>query len=349
MVNKRFLYIFLQALGWFLYILLAGVLNILSGKSLSTEDLFTLFFVFVTGLSLTHMYRHLILKYNWFQFNLLHIISRVLISSFVLGLIFEISLFLSSYIYVENNQIASNSTLIIKILNWAFILFLWSLIYFSFHYFERYRNEEIKNLKWQAAKNEIELNKLKSQLNPHFIFNAMNSIRALIDENPQKAKKSVNQLSNILRTTLQMGKYKTVSLEDELSVVVDYLELEKTRFEERLNYSIETQKDTLQIQIPALMLQTLVENGIKHGIAKLPKGGKIHINTYLDSNKLVVEIENTGQLNPHIEKENESGFGIANTLQRLSLLYENNAEFSINNHNKNSVLTRITIPKNTQL
>lgn len=348
-MNKRILYIFLQSIGWFLYVLLAGILNILSGKSLSNEDLYTLFFVYLIGFLLTHFYRFIILKYNWFQFNLLQIIARVLLSAFVLGVVFETAMFISSFLYVEELQLASQSTLIIKVLNWAFILFLWSLIYFAFHYFERYRNEEIKNLKWQAAKNEIELNKLKSQLNPHFIFNAMNSIRALIDENPEKAKKSVNQLSNILRTTLQMGKNKTVSLSDEMSVVLDYLELEKTRFEERLKYSIEIQNETKQIQIPALMLQTLVENGIKHGIAKLPKGGEIKIAAKLEDNQLLIEIENTGQLNPLPDKENESGFGIANTLQRLSLLYENKAKFSINNLNKTSVLTQITIPKNTQL
>lgn len=349
MGDKRILYIFLQAIGWFLYILLAGVLNTLSGKSLNNEDLYTLFFVYITGLSLTHFYRYAILKLNWFRYNLLQIVWRVILSAVVLGILFEAIMLACSYLYLEQVQFASLSTWAIKILNWAFMLFLWSLIYFAFHYFERYRNEEIKNLKWQAAKNEIELNKLKSQLNPHFIFNAMNSIRALIDENPQKAKKSVNQLSNILRTTLQMGKHKTVTLADELSVVVDYLELEKTRFEERLRYSIDTQNETLQIQIPALMLQTLVENGIKHGIAKLPKGGEIYIKAFLDSNKLIVEIVNTGQLNPNSEKETESGFGIANTLQRLTLLYENKAEFNISNLNKNSVLTRISIPKNTQL
>ncbi|HRD40120.1 MAG TPA: histidine kinase, partial [Bacteroidia bacterium] len=90
------------------------------------------------------------------------------------------------------------------------------------HYLENYKKTEIQNLRWEAASKDIELNKLKSQLNPHFMFNSMNSIRALIDENPAKAKEAVTQLSNILRNTLLMNKNKEIVLEEELRIVKDY-------------------------------------------------------------------------------------------------------------------------------
>jgi two-component system, LytTR family, sensor kinase len=95
-----------------------------------------------------------------------------------------------------------------------------------YHGLEKSRVEEIKNLRWEASRNEIELNNLKSQLNPHFMFNSMNSIRALIDENPPRAKEAVTKLSTILRNTLMMGKKREVTLREELDVVRDYLDLE---------------------------------------------------------------------------------------------------------------------------
>src|SRR5690606_34796559 len=120
------------------------------------------------------------------------------------------------------------------IINLSGVFIIWSLLYFLFHFINNYKKEEIKNLKWEAARNEIELNKIKSQLNPHFIFNSMNSIRALVDENPDLAKNAITQLSNVLRNSLLMGKKKLIPLGDELKIVDDYLSLEKTRFEERL-------------------------------------------------------------------------------------------------------------------
>ena len=112
-------------------------------------------------------------------------------------------------------------------------------------------------------------NLLKSQLNPHFIFNALNSIRALVDENPGKSKNAITQLSNILRNSLQIDKNRLTSFTDEMKTVQDYLELESIRFEERLEVDIKLHPNSDQFQIPPLMIQTLVENSIKHGISNL--------------------------------------------------------------------------------
>src|SRR5690606_38237133 len=125
----------------------------------------------------------------------------------------------------------------------------------------------------QAVKNEIELNRLISQLNPHFVFNSMNSIRALIDEDPKLAKQAVTELSNVLRNFLLMGKKTMVAFSEELKMVKDYLSLEKIRFEEKLQIIIKVDDDCMNFLVPPLMIQTLVENGIKHGTSKLPEGG----------------------------------------------------------------------------
>jgi LytS/YehU family sensor histidine kinase len=217
----------------------------------------------------------------------------------------------------------------------------WSLIYFGFHYLENYKKTEIQNLRWEATSKDIELNKLKSQLNPHFMFNSMNSIRALIDEDPAKAKEAVTQLSNILRNTLLMNKSREIELEEELRIVKDYLALEKIRYEERLSYEFNIDESALRKLVPPLILQAQVENAIKHGLSKLPKGGVIKINVRLQSNELIMEVINTGQLN---EAASETGFGFMNSQQRLELLYGKDAAIHIGANNENEVIVKINIP-----
>ncbi len=119
----------------------------------------------------------------------------------------------------------------------------------------------------------MSLERLKSHINPHFIFNSLNSIRALVDENPERARTAITELSNILRSSMQVEKMETVPLNKELDIVKDYLALEQMRFEERLKIELDIDEDTLNQPVPPMMLQTLVENAIKHGISKHYKWG----------------------------------------------------------------------------
>jgi LytS/YehU family sensor histidine kinase len=184
---------------------------------------------------------------------------------------------------------------------------------------------------------------LKSQLNPHFIFNALNSIRALVDENPAKSKQAINQLSNILRNSLTTGKRGLTIFDEELKIVKDYLGLESIRFEERLKTEFNIDPASRDFLVPPLMIQTLVENGIKHGIAKLTAGGIIHIKTAVRNDRLTIQIRNSGQyLNG--TKRGTVGLGLQNTKQRLKLIYGEKASFRILTENDTFVLTEIEIP-----
>ncbi len=225
---------------------------------------------------------------------------------------------------------------------YSLIFFLWAVLYFIYHYFERYNT----SLKHQAAMNEIELNNLKSQLNPHFIFNALNSIRALVDENPKKSKNSITQLSNILRSSLVSDKQRLTSFNEELRIVKDYLGLETIRFEERLKTSYDIHPDSNMYQVPPLMLQTLVENGVKHGISKLKEGGIIELKTLLSDDKFIIQIRNSGKyIALNGAKKSKPSLGLKNTKQRLDLIYGSEASISIKNESNNVVLTELTIPQ----
>jgi LytS/YehU family sensor histidine kinase len=228
-----------------------------------------------------------------------------------------------------------------KILSLVLIFVIWSVIYFGFHLFDNYKKTEIQNLRLEANSKEVELNKLKSQLNPHFMFNSMNSIRALVDEDPKKAKIAITQLYNILRNTLMMHKNRYISLEEEIALVKDYLELEHIRFEERLHFNFDIDPQTLTLNVPPMMIQTLVENGIKHGIGKYPEGGNISIVSLKTDSGFKIEIINTGQLGD--VTKTDSGFGVANTTNRLELLFGKKASFNLKNLDDKNVISEITI------
>jgi two-component system, LytTR family, sensor kinase len=196
-----------------------------------------------------------------------------------------------------------------------------------------------------SALKDLELKNIKSNLQPHFIFNALSSIRSLIIENQDKAREAVNQLSNILRNSLISEKAELVELKKELHIVQDYLSLESIRYEERLRVTYHINKDCLPSLIPPMLLQTLAENAIKHGIAVSPKGGVIKISiTNKNDLKTVVTIENTGSYEPNTSPK-EGGFGIDASIKRLYYLFGNLASLSISNTNSATVVTTLEIPK----
>jgi LytS/YehU family sensor histidine kinase len=181
-------------------------------------------------------------------------------------------------------------------------------------------------------------------MNPHFIFNALNSIRALVYEDPTKAQQGITQLSNILRSSLIADRRTTISLKEELRTVEDYLALEKVRYEERLQSKWDIDDNTLGIQVPPMMLQTLVENAIKHGVQKAIGWGFIEINTSIIKDKLHIKIRNTGQLHSTDSDSESSGFGLKNTAQRLDILYGAASSFKIYQEDNLTVCAEIGIP-----
>ncbi len=276
-VNKRRLYWTLQIGGWALYGLFQIVFSMLASDEqvVSMQRVLFLTYEAFFCLLLTHLFRNLINRWRWLNEGMSVLIPRVIFSVFVLGLImYFLRMPISIPLGLYNDKVAFD---VRNILGLSFIysglFFLWCVLYFIYNYFERYNT----SLKLEASIREVELNNLKSQLNPHFIFNALNSIRALVDENPSKSKQAINQLSNILRNSLTTGKRGLTKFDEELKIVKDYLGLESIRFEERLHTEFDIEPASREFLVPPLMIQTLVENGIKHGISKLTAGGLIKI------------------------------------------------------------------------
>ena len=343
MMPKLRLYWTCQLLGWFSYTFIMWVLNELKGKELDVYLVSFLSISFSLGLLISHTYRELVLQLDWLNLKIVDLIPRVILTSILCGLaFFALHTFFFDILIVKQEVVLVTLDILQNTMSLSIIFVLWSLMYFLFHFIQNYRKEEIKNLRWQALSTEVELNKLKSQLNPHFIFNSMNSIRALVDENPEHSKDSITRLSNILRSSLLMGRQQVIPLREELQLVNDYLSLEKTRFEERLMVRYAIDEDTKEHKVPPMLLQTLVENGIKHGISKLAEGGTIEIRARKSGTNLKLIIENTGHCRE--ETDREPGFGLLNSRQRLFLLYGENGSLSISNTETGTVMVEVTIP-----
>ncbi len=342
---KKFrIYVALQIGGWLL-IAMANIVgsNVASGGITPKRITFFLIEAFLC-LMVTHAFRILLNRWKWLSLSMHKLIPGVLIAVFVMGVTVYFLKIPANIMLgrLFNPQTAFDLQQILGQSFYYFVLFfLWTVLYFTYNYFDRYN----KSLKYEATMIEIELNNLKSQLNPHFIFNALNSIRALVDENPKKSKQAINQLSNILRNSLATDKKGLTTFDDELKIVKDYLGLESIRFEERLKTEFDIHPESQKFLVPPLMIQTLVENGIKHGISKLTPGGIIQLKTEVANDRLKIHIRNSGHL-LNGAKRGKSGLGIKNTIQRLKLIYGDEASFRIVNENDNFVLTELVIPQN---
>lgn len=223
---------------------------------------------------------------------------------------------------------------------------IWSLIYLSYHYVVSTQNQRLNQVKLEAVVKDLELKTIKAHINPHFIFNALNSIRALIDENPSRARTAVTELSQLLRSSMNADKEELVSLEHELKIVQNYLALEQIRFEDRLRLKLDVNEDTLKQMVPPMMLQTLVENAIKHGISKEVYGGEIEIISEFVADHHELVVRNTGSLK---NTDNDAGFGLSSTRNRLQLLFGTKASFSIVNLPDNRVEAKVIMPVTVQL
>jgi LytS/YehU family sensor histidine kinase len=190
---------------------------------------------------------------------------------------------------------------------------------------------------------EAELRALKSQVNPHFIFNSLNSLRALIDENPARARTAVTQLANLLRYSLKSGELETVPFEEELGVVNDYLSLEQVRHEERLRLRLDIGPDVHRLAIPPMLLQTLVENAVKYGISQRPEGGEITITAFNEGGTLRLLVSNPGQLALGIQASS-TGLGLRNAAERLRLIFGERATLQLRSDQPALVIAEAVIP-----
>lgn len=301
-------------------------------------------FLVLGGLVSTHLLRWYMKKNNWLLLPVERIIGRLCVAVFLTSLFYSaLVMVLDQVSGIDENRrnLDFLTRLFANILNVGMFIVPWVLFYYFYHYMVKSRKQQLDTLKLEALVKELELKTIKAHINPHFIFNALNSIRALIDEDPSRARNAVTHLSNILRSSMQAEKLETVPLEKELNIVKDYLALEYIRFEDRLKIEYNIHDDTLNQPVPPMMLQTLVENAIKHGIGKQLSGGVVKVTSHFFNNYHQLTVQNSGYLNGHA---NADGFGLSSTRNRLDIMFEGKASFEMS-QNGELVVAKVLIPK----
>jgi two-component system LytT family sensor kinase len=306
--------------------------------------LLQLLIIMVSGITSTHLLRWFMRKNHWLLMAVEKLIFRLSLSVILTTVLFSlIVMVLDMVTGLDHNKrnLDFFTRLLGNILNFGIYIIPWILFYYFYHYLVKSRRQQLDTLKLEAFVKELELKTIKSHINPHFIFNALNSIRALIDEDPNRARNAVTHLSNILRSSMQAEKSETVPFEKELNIVKDYLALEYIRFEDRLRVEYFIDAETLTQPVPPMMLQTLVENAIKHGIGKRMNGGVVKVTSDFKNDYHRMIVQNSGHLNGHA---NSDGFGLSGTRNRLYLLFGDRAIFDIA-QNGELVEAKVLIPK----
>ena len=365
MKKNASLYWICQIAGWFSYGLAIVFFAYILEKQLSLIFYPRLLITIILGIVLTHLFRKSMLKLSlrpptpsdqWWKIFILILLFAGLFSILNSYLIELFKLFdrdrggvngaPSRFVFSLHNIISTwngarvNKRILFSILLDGPIFLVWVSVYILWHYIEFTNSEEVNKVRLETIIKELELKTIKSQINPHFIFNALNSIRALVDEDPKRSRQAITELSNILRGSIQSDHVEITTLEKELNIVKDYLALEYIRFADRLIIEYEIESKTMDNELPPMMLQTLVENAIKHGLSKQTGDCTIKITSKFEQNKLVLLVQNTGLLNTG-EKD---GFGLQSTRERLNILYRGQALFELFQSTPNQVTAKLAIP-----
>jgi hypothetical protein len=299
-------------------------------------------FVAASAILYTHIYRAYIRRNGWLALTVWQLVPRAILASAIIGVAITIPEEALWFVLLARGTVHEIRLWQPYALGgWSFDVFAWGLMYSRVKESRRLRQLEVEKFQFAVAAKDAQLQALVSQINPHFLFNCLNDLRGLIVENPGAAQDMVTALSSLLRYSLEAGRAMTVPLKTELGMVEIYLHLQSIRFEERLSSQTNSAPDTLQIHVPAMLVQSLVENGVKHGVEKRRDGGEIRIASWLENGSLKIRVTNPGRLAP---PGDSMQIGLENARERLRLLYGDSASLILRNDGADSVAAEISIP-----
>jgi len=272
-----------------------------------------------------------------FSFPLIHGIIDAFVNAAIYwsyGLSFSFGHSISAHITYEYFQMVIIYWLVVSVLT-------------GIRYYQQFRERELRAAQLESQLSQAQLQALRMQLNPHYLFNSLNAVSALVEDEPKKARELLANLGDLLRTSLEGEQDNFVPLENELRFIRSYLDVERVRLGERLHVEFEIDPKTETALVPNLILQPLVENAIRHGIAPHVENGDVRILAELEGDRLILSIFDNGK---GIEVFNgngqmyEEGVGIRNTRERLKVIYGERASFQLNSLESGWTESRVTLP-----
>ena len=298
----------------------------------------------LAGLVATHLLRMIITRGKWLEMAPGRLITRyataIAITTLVLSLI-GVTLF-----KLPSVSEGKMETFTIALMINSSLVGAWMAIYFLFHFYEGFHKARQEQLLLHEAITLSQLESLRLQLNPHFLFNALNSIRALIPASSAEAREAVTRLAEVLRATLTSIHEKSVPLAREMELVRDYLAVEKLRFGDHLRVIEEIAPEAASITIPPLMLLTVVENAIKHGVQRHEEAATLIIKVSIRESQVCLSVESPGSLS-EAEYSSSLGIGLKNVRERLQLIYGQNAVADLKSLDDMTVRCSLRYPANT--
>jgi LytS/YehU family sensor histidine kinase len=308
--------------------------------------------VCAAGIVLTHLLRATIRRSGWLELPPPALLVRVAVATLLMSILaFGITIALSEAVYgtrvtpiaqVFYVKLTPSAQMRNQFIFMLLVHAAWVTVYLALTMQRRRQLAEVRQAQLGAALRAAELRLLKSQLNPHFLFNALNGLRSLIADEPARARDAVTQLARMLRYTLASGDEDQVSLERELEMVDDYLALESMRLAERLRIERDIDPAARPVRIPSMLLQTLVENAIKHGIAQLKEGGTLRIAAHLANGELVLRVLNPRPVDS--QPPGDEGVGLRNASERLRLLYGAGASLELDLARPAEAVAQVRLP-----
>jgi sensor histidine kinase YesM len=324
----------LQLIGWSIY---AVMIYITFLTVVSADRMFRLFqiksFRALVGFALTCILR-LIYKRFSARRDFQIIALLVIASSLIFGSLWTLLEFGFYRVTEANFSFAREMQNFPKVtLDYAVTLLAWGALYFGIKYWRAWQEERERTLEANALAHQAQLEMLRYQLNPHFLFNALNSIRASIDEDSRRAKRMITEFSEFLRYSLLKSNASSIPLREELEAIRNYLAIEKIRFEEKLDYRFDVEPAAEAYQLPAFLVHPLVENAVKHGMMNNTAPLQIQIKAQARDGGLAVEVANTGKWSKPGSDGNGTGIGLRNVRQRLEQLFAERSNLNIREDN----------------
>ena len=313
----------LQAVGWvcfYAWNLLGSLPDILRRPGALRENTLVVVLLFIGTCILHPVCRWLLRHYpSWVAFELRAFGVSVAIGA-TIAFVFEVTL--RGIHHMQVVDLAVNSA------DFPFLLFCWSSLYYSIKQWYTSSRERERLLRAETEAREARLQALRYQLNPHFLFNSLNAVSTLVlDGEAAAATRMLSQIGDFLRTSLNEQSALETPLSEEMTFTEQYIAIEKTRLGDRLQVELAISPDTLDAMVPGMLLQPLVENAVRHGVACVAEGGKIAIESGLHEGRLQIIVRNSGGKGLHKQGEGENGIGKRNISERLRTLYGDDHQF----------------------
>jgi sensor histidine kinase YesM len=317
-----------QALGWSVYAVTMFTLTLFYGKAKGGWAGFVwttaiiMLIALTAGLILTQLWRRIIKRHGWLTRTRGLPVLRLVAGIVVLAQV-EMAIVLLGYIVVDRSSIDEivewlRTGMLSTLVGWLAIYTVWTVLYVATVSRRHSRRMEIEKLQLELHVKDAELRALQAQVNPHFFFNSLNSIRALIYQDAQAAAEVIDRLASMMRYTLQSGRADTVPLAQEMKAVHDYLAIEKIRFESRLQLTESIDPQLENMAFPPMILQTLVENAVKYGVEMSLEPCELRISAQREGEQMQLTVSNQGRLR---EVGGSTKVGVKNAGKRLALLF----------------------------